>query len=32
LDDIGLTLRNEAQITEFESRRQSWRPKTLPVK
>jgi 3-isopropylmalate/(R)-2-methylmalate dehydratase small subunit len=32
LDDIGLTLRNEAQITEFESRRASWRPKTLPVK
>jgi 3-isopropylmalate/(R)-2-methylmalate dehydratase small subunit len=30
LDDIGLTLRNEAQITEFESRRESWRPKTLP--
>ncbi|TIH35158.1 3-isopropylmalate dehydratase small subunit [Subtercola vilae] len=32
LDDIGLTLRSEAQITEFESRRHSWRPKTLPVK
>jgi 3-isopropylmalate/(R)-2-methylmalate dehydratase small subunit len=32
LDDIGLTLRNEAQITEFESRRHNWRPKTLPVK
>ena len=32
LDDIGLTLRSEAQITEFEGRRQSWRPKTLPVK
>jgi 3-isopropylmalate/(R)-2-methylmalate dehydratase small subunit len=32
LDDIGLTLRNEAQITEFETRRASWRPKTLPVK
>jgi len=32
LDDIGLTLRNEAQITEFESRRASWRPRTLPVK
>jgi 3-isopropylmalate/(R)-2-methylmalate dehydratase small subunit len=32
LDDIGLTLREEAQITEFESRRASWRPKTLPVK
>lgn len=32
LDDIGLTLRSEAQITEFETRRASWRPKTLPVK
>jgi 3-isopropylmalate/(R)-2-methylmalate dehydratase small subunit len=32
LDDIGLTLRDEAQITEFEARRESWRPKTLPVK
>ncbi|WP_022881127.1 3-isopropylmalate dehydratase small subunit [Gryllotalpicola ginsengisoli] len=32
LDDIGLTLRNESQITEFESRRESWRPRTLPVK
>ena len=32
LDDIGLTLRNEERITEFESRRESWRPKTLPVK
>ncbi|MFB2597547.1 3-isopropylmalate dehydratase small subunit [Herbiconiux sp. P17] len=32
LDDIGLTLRDEAAITEFESRRASWRPRTLPVK
>jgi 3-isopropylmalate/(R)-2-methylmalate dehydratase small subunit len=32
LDDIGLTLRNEKDITEFESRRDSWRPKTLPAK
>jgi 3-isopropylmalate/(R)-2-methylmalate dehydratase small subunit len=32
LDDIGLTLREETHITEFESRRASWRPKTLPVK
>ncbi|EPR76781.1 3-isopropylmalate dehydratase small subunit [Leifsonia rubra CMS 76R] len=32
LDDIGLTLRNETDITEFESRRDSWRPKTLPAK
>ncbi|GAA4265242.1 3-isopropylmalate dehydratase small subunit [Frondihabitans peucedani] len=32
LDDIALTLRDEAAITEFESRRANWRPKTLPVK
>jgi 3-isopropylmalate/(R)-2-methylmalate dehydratase small subunit len=32
LDDIGLTLRDEANITEYEARRESWRPKTLPVK
>jgi len=32
LDDIGLTLRDEARISEFETRRESWRPKTLPVK
>ncbi len=32
LDDIGLTLRDEAAITEFESRRESWRPKTLPAR
>jgi 3-isopropylmalate/(R)-2-methylmalate dehydratase small subunit len=32
LDDIGLTLRDEAHITEFEARRESWRPKTIPVK
>lgn len=32
LDDIGLTLRDETSITEFESRRGNWRPKTLPVK
>ncbi|MFP7759836.1 3-isopropylmalate dehydratase small subunit [Marisediminicola sp. LYQ134] len=32
LDDISLTLRDEAQITEFEGRRASWRPRTLPVK
>ncbi len=31
LDDIGLTLRDEAQITEFESRREPWRPQTLPA-
>jgi 3-isopropylmalate/(R)-2-methylmalate dehydratase small subunit len=32
LDDIGLTLRNEARITEFEASRESWRPTTLPVR
>ena len=32
LDDIGLTLRDEAAITEFEGRRESWRPRTLPVR
>ena len=32
LDDIGLTLRNEARITEFESQRESWRPRTLPAR
>jgi 3-isopropylmalate/(R)-2-methylmalate dehydratase small subunit len=32
LDDIGLTLRDETAITEFESRRATWRPETLPVK
>ena len=31
LDDIGLTLRSEAQITEFEARREPWRPLTLPA-
>jgi 3-isopropylmalate/(R)-2-methylmalate dehydratase small subunit len=31
LDDIGLTLRDEAHITEFEARRESWRPLTLPA-
>jgi 3-isopropylmalate/(R)-2-methylmalate dehydratase small subunit len=32
LDDIGLTLRDEARITEFEASRESWRPTTLPVR
>jgi len=32
LDDIGLTLRHEADIDEFESRRESWRPTTLPAR
>ena len=31
LDDIGLTLRDEAAITEFEAHRESWLPKTLPA-
>ena len=32
LDDIALTLRNEDKITEFERHRESWRPRTLPVR
>jgi 3-isopropylmalate/(R)-2-methylmalate dehydratase small subunit len=32
LDDIGLTLRNEADITAFESRRPSFKPTTLPAR
>lgn len=32
LDDISLTLRNEADITAFEKRRPVWMPQTLPVK
>lgn len=32
LDDIALTLQDEAAITEFEQRRESWRPTTLPAK
>jgi len=32
LDDIGLTLRDEQAITDFEAKRESWRPKTLPAK
>jgi 3-isopropylmalate/(R)-2-methylmalate dehydratase small subunit len=31
LDDIGLTLRNEHKIAQFEARREAWRPRTLPV-
>ncbi|MFC4223402.1 3-isopropylmalate dehydratase small subunit [Lysinibacter cavernae] len=31
LDDIALTLRDESKITEFEARRPSWLPQTLPV-
>ncbi|MBC7441618.1 MAG: 3-isopropylmalate dehydratase small subunit [Ramlibacter sp.] len=32
LDDIGLTLRDEARIEEFESHREPWRPRTLPAR
>ena len=32
LDDIGITLQNEAAIAEFEAKRASWKPKTLPAK
>ncbi|WP_427868685.1 3-isopropylmalate dehydratase small subunit [Leucobacter luti] len=31
LDDISLTLRNEAAISDYESRRPSWMPTTTPV-
>jgi 3-isopropylmalate/(R)-2-methylmalate dehydratase small subunit len=31
LDDIGLTLRNEDKISQFEARREAWRPRTLPI-
>lgn len=32
LDDIGLTLRDEQAITNFEAKREAWRPKTLPAR
>jgi 3-isopropylmalate/(R)-2-methylmalate dehydratase small subunit len=32
LDDIGLTLAHEDEITAYESTRAAWRPKTLPSK
>ncbi len=32
LDDIGLTLRDEAAITEFEGRRPAWLPTTIPAR
>jgi len=32
LDDIGLTLQHEAEITEYEAARPSWKPTTLPAK
>jgi 3-isopropylmalate/(R)-2-methylmalate dehydratase small subunit len=31
LDDIGLTLRKQDDITEFEKHRPSWKPRTLPA-
>ena len=31
LDDIGLTLRKQGDIAEFEQRRPSWKPRTLPA-
>ena len=30
LDDVALTLRDEARIAAFESNREAWRPRTLP--
>jgi 3-isopropylmalate/(R)-2-methylmalate dehydratase small subunit len=32
LDDIGLTLRDEQAVTDFEQQREAWRPKTLPAR
>ena len=32
LDDIGLTLQHEDEISAFEATRASWRPKTLPAR
>ncbi len=32
LDDIGLTLQHEPEITAFEQGRETWRPRTLPAK
>ncbi|MFC7374767.1 3-isopropylmalate dehydratase small subunit [Brachybacterium sp. GCM10030267] len=32
LDDVGLTLRHEAEITAFEAKRPAWLPKTLPAR
>ncbi|MDY6870957.1 MAG: 3-isopropylmalate dehydratase small subunit [Actinomycetota bacterium] len=31
LDDISLTLRKQAEIEDYERRRPSWKPRTLPV-
>lgn len=32
LDDVGLTLRHEDDISAFESKRPSWKPETLPAR
>jgi 3-isopropylmalate/(R)-2-methylmalate dehydratase small subunit len=32
LDDIGITLQNEAAIAAYEAQRESWKPRTLPAK
>ena len=32
LDDIGLTLRHEADIDAYEARRPAWLPTTLPAR
>ncbi|NDE71290.1 MAG: 3-isopropylmalate dehydratase small subunit [Actinobacteria bacterium] len=32
LDDIGLTLRHQSQVEEFELSRQDFKPKTLPIR
>lgn len=32
LDDIGLTLQSESEITRFEAGRENWRPTTLPAR
>jgi len=32
LDDVGLTLAHEEDITAFEAKREAWRPTTLPSK
>ena len=32
LDDIGLTLQHEEEITSYEVTRPSWKPKTLPAR
>jgi len=32
LDDIGITMQNEAAILAYEAQREPWRPRTLPAK